>query len=224
MSFATYFEHYNKAYMDEQKTQQNPIADAQTTTPQQQNQIDEIKVESALTRALKKVFGAAQKETNAAEQAGTPKTDKANNEANEDKIDKMQKTLEDLQKQNAILVNRQEMDNLAKELRKQGFDVAENDLKTSQNANELKRKVLAKETQQDYSSETDDFVNGVFAAITIAKQKQQNNAEQQKSQIAKAVANGSSIIDPKYFPQEFVRTQVQRDKRDELKKKYDGVL
>ena len=195
-------------------------ASARETQQKTDNKADENAIETGFEKVLKKFFGSADKQ---AKQENKEQIDDKKDIINsKEQFDKMQKTLEEMQQQNAKLLNEQEKNKFVSEL-KNTFQVEEEDIKNSKDVNELKRKILAKETKQDFSKESNDYVNGVFEAIKISKKN--NNANQQTSQIAQAVRNLNDKISPEYFAKEFVRTKVpQGEEMQKLKQKYKNVL
>ena len=202
----------------DEKTAESQENVAQDNTAAQQDSFDEKKVENTVFKAIKKFFGSVEKQP--AQQEGAPQ-----NQNNQQQSDKMQQTLEEIKKQNTAFVEKQELNGFVEDLRGQGVEIAAEDLKNCKNIKELKRALLARETKIDFSKHNDDFVEGVFAARLLDKQKQNEINKEQTKQLAQIISDNDKKIDPRYFSVEFGRIQKpSAEKQEELKKKYKGVL
>lgn len=200
----------------------NDTANTQTqpnNNQQASSVIDEEKMTNAFTNVFQKFFGKKEAKSNAENNENTQQQVVPQNVVNyEEQMKKLQATLEEANKRNTILLDKQKLQDYANELKDSGFDIDNSVLKSVNNISELKRKILQKEMNVDYSAQNDDYVNGVFDMLAKNKSIAVENNKNVKTMISKIVSENAERQDKDNFQADFLKTDIKNLSPEDKKK------
>ena len=192
----------------------NDTANTQTQSHNNQQAssvIDEEKMTNAFTNVFQKFFGKKEVKSNAENNENTPQQVVPQNVVNyEEQFKKLQATLEEANRRNTILLDKQKLQDYANELKDSGFDIDNSVLRTVNNISELKRKILQKEMNVDYSAQNDDYVNGVFDMLAKNKSIALENNKNVKTMISRIVSENAGRQDKDNFQADFLQTDIKK--------------